>query len=55
MNVCLSIPQRLVAMHTALGATNIGSAISWLVVATGAAFVVDGRPVLEPFRRTEFA
>jgi hypothetical protein len=42
-------------VHLASGSTSIGPVIYWLVVAAIAAFIVYGRLVLKPVRRSKFA
>jgi len=42
-------------VHLASGSTSIGPVVYWLVVAAVCAFIVYGRLVLKPIRRSEFA
>ena len=42
-------------VHLASGSTSIGPLVYWLVVAAICAFIVYGRLVLKPIRRSEFA
>jgi predicted membrane protein len=42
-------------VHLASGSTDIGPVTYWLVVAAICAFIVYGRLVLKPIRRSEFA
>jgi hypothetical protein len=42
-------------VHIASGSTSIGPVVYWLVVAAVCAFIVYGRLVLKPIRRSEFA
>jgi len=42
-------------VHLASGSTGVGPVIYWLAVAAVCAFIVYGRLVLEPIRRSEFA
>ncbi len=45
----------LSGVELASGSGNIGHVIYWLVVATVCAFIVYGRLVITPLRRSEFA
>jgi hypothetical protein len=42
-------------VHLASGSTSVGPVIYWLVVAAICAFIIYGRLVLKPIRRSEFA
>lgn len=42
-------------VHIASGSTSMGPVIYWLVVAAVAAFIVYGRLVFKPIRRSKFA